>query len=91
YHGGYDFVVLWGSNMSKFNDFFKKVATRPSLMWKLAAGMVFIILAAMVLFLPTMFSGLSDTSRYAFSTLLAVYSLYRLSTFFMEYNQRGDE
>ena len=78
-------------NMDSLNQFFKKLYSNPSLMWKAGAGVMFLTLSLVIIFSPNLIDGLTNNSRYAFSGLLAVYGVFRLMTFYGEYKRLEDE
>lgn len=64
------------------------------LLWKGAAGLLFIGLAVLLLFAPRIINGavnLDSGTRNSFGALLLVYGIYRLATFYTEYNSLKDE
>ena len=71
--------------------FYKKIFSNPSLIWKAAAGTMFLGLAVVIAFVPSLTEGLTNNTRYAFGGLLTIYALFRLGTFYAEYKRLEDE
>ncbi|MBL0309444.1 MAG: DUF308 domain-containing protein [Bacteroidetes bacterium] len=77
--------------MNRLNQFFRKVYSSPSLIWKAGIGLLFIVLGLAIIFYPAFANALSETARYSFSALLVFYGLFRLVTFYMEYKNDDAE
>ena len=77
--------------MNQLNQFFKKLYSSPSLLWKAGAAMMFLVLAIAILFVPSLTIGFTDGLRYGFAGLLVMYGLFRLFTFYSEYKRMEDE
>ena len=77
--------------LERRKNFFMKVASSPSLIWKLGAGVLFLVLALAFLIYPSIIEGLSENSRYAFAGLLFVYGSFRLITFYSEFKSIVDD
>lgn len=84
-------MILLFYKMDGINRFFRKLYSNPSLLWKGGAGVLFLALALVIIFVPKFTQGLEKSTRIAFSALLVLYGLFRLSTFYVEYNRKGDE
>ncbi|MCW5907028.1 MAG: hypothetical protein KIS94_04160 [Chitinophagales bacterium] len=77
--------------MANLNEFFRKLYSNPSLLWKASAGLLFLGLAVAMFVSPNLVQGLEKSTRITFAVLLLVYGLFRLSTFFVEYKRLNDE
>lgn len=77
--------------MNPVNDFFRRLYSNPGLIWKGGAAVLFISMAAMVLLVPSIMSGVAQSTRALSAGLIGVYGLFRLVTFFIEYKQVKDE
>lgn len=77
--------------MNRSNQFFKRLYSRPSLLWKACAGIMFFALALVILFIPSITGNLDDNTRYAFAGVLIVYALFRFGTFYAEFKRDSDE
>jgi hypothetical protein len=77
--------------MLKLNVFFRKLYSNPSLIWKAGAGLLFTSLSLAMFLVPTFINGLDKGTRIGFAFLLLIYGLFRLSTFYVEYNRRDNE
>jgi len=77
--------------MDKFNQFFRKLYSTPSLLWKAGASLLFISLAVIIFFTPNLIYGLSTSSRNLFSIIMLCYGLFRLAGFYTEYKSLRDE
>lgn len=65
-----------------------KLFAQPALLWKAAAAIIFISLAAVFLLYPSIVgSELDNTTRYGFGGLLLIYGLFRLSMFYAEFKK----
>jgi uncharacterized membrane protein HdeD (DUF308 family) len=72
-------------------NFFKKLTSRPMLVWKLGAGLLFIGIAAMFYFEPGTRDKASRTTTQLFSILLGLYGIYRLVTFYLDIKNMDDD
>lgn len=77
--------------MNNLNSFFARLYSRPSLLWKACAGVLFLGLAIAMFVVPSFINGLDKGTRLGFAFLLLVYGGFRLSTFYVEYKRRDDE
>ncbi len=77
--------------MERPNQFFRKLYSSPSLLWKVGAGILFIVLALILFFAPSLAYGIKEKTKDLFSFLLLLYGFFRLSTFYVEYNRKDDE
>ncbi len=77
--------------MNNRNQFFKRLYSSPSMLWKAGAGVLFLILSVVFALSPEIINGLTNNSRYALAALLAVWGLFRLITFYNEYKRTQDE
>jgi hypothetical protein len=77
--------------MDNINNFFRKLYSNPALVWKAVAGLLFVGLSLAMFFAPTFINGLDKGTRIGFAFLLLIYGLFRLSTFYIEYNRKSDE
>lgn len=77
--------------MNPVNEFFKRLYSNPGLMWKGGAAVLFISMAAMIFFVPSITGGMAQGTRNMIGGFIAAYGLFRLFTFFIEYKQIKDE
>jgi hypothetical protein len=77
--------------MDKLNQFFLKLYSNPSLLWKLGASLVFISFAAAVWIVPSITAGISESNRHIFAALLVFYAIFRFYTFYNEFRQVDNE
>ena len=73
--------------MNKSNQFFKKIYSSPSLLWKACAGVLFLGLAIVILFVHSLTGNIGNSTRYSFAGLLIVYALFRFGTFYVEFKR----
>jgi len=71
--------------------FFQQLVKHPALLWRLVASVVFIGMALSFWLVPAISQGLENSDRNIFATLLLLYGLYRLFTFYSEFKKTGDE
>ena len=77
--------------MDNLNKFFAKLFSRPALLWKAGAGILFVGLAIAMFVVPSFINGLDNGTRLGFAFLLLIYGAFRFSTFYIEYNRKEDE
>ncbi len=87
----YEDALTSSRYMDKQNQFFTRVFSSPSLIWKGGAGLLFIGIAIAIVLFPSLTDGISNGTRYAFSALLTVYGLFRIGTFYVEYKSYRHE
>lgn len=78
-------MIFRFKTMNKINQFFRRLYTQPSLIWKLGAGFIFVTMGLVLLFVPKLTYGLENGTKYGFIGLLILYGFFRLVTFYIEF------
>ena len=76
-------ILQFKEDMDRINDFFKKVYSHPSTLWKGCFALLFISIGIAILILPSLTGG-DMTIRTGFGGMITVYGLYRFWTFYMD-------
>jgi hypothetical protein len=72
--------------MNKRKPFFIRLVSKPSLLWKAVASMVFVFLAFTFILSPKFLVGeVDNTTRYGFGGMLLAYGAFRFYMFYSEY------
>lgn len=73
--------------MNSINNFFRILYTNPYLLWRVVAGILFLLLAIVILLIPRITNGIDNNTKNIFTAFLFIYAIFRLATFYMEYKR----
>lgn len=73
------------------NEFIRRLYSHPGLMWKAGAAILFISIAFVIYFVPSMLGDIDDSKRAMLALFIGGYGLFRLVTFYVEYQQVKNE
>ncbi len=80
--------------MNKGNNtgFFRRVLGSPMVLWKGLMGLLLVGLALAIIFFPQIVGNADKATRNTFAGLMIIYGLFRLATFYADYqNVRREE
>ena len=82
-------ILQFKDKMDKLNQFFRKVYSSPLVMWNGTAAVIFLVIGLTVMLVPSVM-GADATIRFGFGSMLTIYGLFRLWTFYKSVNTRDD-